>query len=98
MWISLRRLLSGKARQLGLEKSLEFQRLQKDWDEFLVLWLGKVFQKKTKPLKLKNKVLLVKCLNSVLANELQMKEGIILAGLKRAKFKEITIEKIKPIS
>lgn len=48
-------------------------------------------------MKIKDKVLLVDCLNSIWANEMQMKEKIIMERLKRS-FPKMGIERIKFIS
>lgn len=82
---------------MGLEKMIRFSELQQKWDGIISQALGGHFQKKSQPLKIKDEVLLADCLNSVWANELQMKEKIILEKIKKA-FKGITVEKIKFIS
>lgn len=73
---------------------MEFGKLQKGWNEILSEAVSPVWQKKSQPVKIKNKILFVDCLNSVWANEFQMKEGAILEKLKK-KFKGLTIEKIR---
>lgn len=97
MWARIKNILSSRAKNLGLEKSLMFRELQEKWDEILIFAIGPVFQKKSKPIRLKNQALIVDCLNSVWANELQIKEKIIL-GQIRQKFSKLPIEQIRFIS
>lgn len=97
MLTPIKKLLPQKLRSLGLEGAMNFAKLQEKWDQTLGQALGAGFQKKSRPLKIKKEVLLVDCLNSVWANELQMKEKIILEKIKKA-FKDIAVEKIKFIS
>lgn len=80
-----------------MEEAMNFANLQEKWDQTLGQALGADFQKKSRPVKIKNKILFVECLNSVWANELQMKEKIILEKIK-GKLKKISVEKIKFIS
>lgn len=97
MLIQIKKILPAKLRRLGLEKAMRFSELQKKWDRMISQALGGHFQKKSRPLKIKNEVLLVHCLNSVWANELQMKERIILEKIRKA-FRDIVVERIKFIS
>lgn len=98
MWTSLKRLLPSKIRGLGLEKEIEFFNLKKNWDNVLGDTLGRGFKEKSRPEKLKNGVLVVNCLNSVWANELQMREEIILEKIKKSLAKPALVEKIRFIS
>lgn len=98
MWTSLKKILPAKIRGLGLAKEIEFFNLRKNWDKILGEALGQQFQGKSQPLKIKNGVLLVDCLNSIWANELQMKEDLILAKVKSQPAKPVGLEKIRFIS
>jgi len=98
LWTSLKRLLPSKIRGLGLEKEIEFFNLKKNWDNVLGDTLGRGFKEKSRPEKLKNGVLVVNCLNSVWANELQMREEIILEKIKKSLAKPALVEKIRFIS
>ena len=89
MWTPLQGILSKKIRSLGLGKEMEFFNLKKDWDEILVNALGPDWSKKSKPVKLKNKCLIVDCLNSVWANELQMQETNLLKKVSQGLKSEI---------
>ena len=94
-WTSIKKILPRKINALKLEKITKLQRLNQEWDEILSSLLGQGWQKKSKPIGLKNKVLIIACRNSVWANELQLKEKILLNKI-RHQFKEI--EKIKFVS
>jgi len=95
--IQIKKILPAKLRRLGLEKAVEFEKMRHDWDGILSAAVDPAWQKKSRPLKIKNEVLLVHCLNSVWANELQMKERIILEKIRKA-FRNIVVERIKFIS
>ncbi len=97
MLISLGRILPAKIKQFGLEKEIEFKNLEKKWGEIVSDSVGNKFKSKSKPLKLKNKFLTVRCLNSIWANELQIKESLVLKILKK-KFKNLAVERIKFLS
>lgn len=97
MWTSIQRILTKKINVLGLQAAFEFARLKTQWDDLTVAALGVVFQKKSQPLMLKNQVLTVDCLNSVWANELQMKEPLILGELGK-KFRKMQISRIRFIN
>lgn len=97
MLISLGRILPAKIKQFGLEKEIEFKNLEKKWGEIVSDSVGDKFKNKSKPLKLKNKFLTARCLNSIWANEFQIKEPLVLKFLKK-KFKNLAIEKIKFLS
>ena len=94
-WIPVGKILPEKISALKLEEAMSLWGLRKDWDEILIGTLGPKWQKKTKPIKLKNKVLIIACRNSVWANELQLKEKLLLNKI-RNKVKEI--EKLKFVS
>ena len=91
------KILSSKIRQLGLEKELEFKKISDEWEKIITRALGEKFQNKSKPLRLKNKFLTVRCKNSVWANEFQMKENLVLKAVKN-RFKALALEKIKFLS
>ncbi len=65
-----------------MEKDIFLARLQTEWDDVVVESLGSGFRKRARPVKITNDVLLVDCIGSVWANELQLKEFKILAKLK----------------
>ena len=94
MWISIQKILPIKLRQLGLEKAFIFRKIQLRWNEITNQSIGPIFNKKSKPISLKKEILSVDCLNSVWANELQMRESAILKKIKK-EFKDVKIERIK---
>ena len=94
-WISIKKILPQKIAALKLENTMKLYDLSRDWDEILKKSLGDGWQKKSKPIRLKNKTLIIACQNSVWANELQLKESALLNKI-RLKIKEV--EKIKVIS
>ncbi len=94
MWASIKNILPAKLRSLGLKNALEFQELRQKWDDIIGEALNNSFLKKSQPIKIKDKILFVDCLNSVWVNELQMKEKDILEKLKK-KIGGQEIEKIK---
>lgn len=88
------KILPSKIRQFGLERELEFKKLTKEWEGIISDSLGEKFKNKSKPLKLKNKFLTVRCQNSVWANEFQIKEKLILKTIEK-KFKNLELEKMR---
>lgn len=96
-WISIKKILAQKIITLKLGDAMSLRRLRKDWDEILGNALGGEWQGETKPVKLKNKILVIICKNSVWANELRLKEKILLKEI-HSRVREIVIEKIKLVS
>jgi predicted nucleic acid-binding Zn ribbon protein len=97
MLISIQKLLPAKLRNLGLKKEFEFNSLKKNWDETIAAALGQAFKGKCQPLSLGRSILTVDCLNSIWANELQMKEMLLLKLFKK-EFGDVKIEKIRFIA
>jgi len=97
VWTSIQKILPQKRRALGLDSAFEIFNLRKKWDDILGALISPGFRQKSKPIKAINRVLLVDCLNSIWANELQMKEKIILDKIKNL-FPGIRVEKIRFIS
>ncbi len=96
-WVALRRIIPKKIQQLGLEKVWYFSLFKDRWEEIIKKSVGDKFIGKSKPIKIKNEVLIVDCLGSVWANELRLREGRILEEVQRASVK-IKIKKISFIS
>lgn len=94
MWTSLKKILPSKIRSWGMERAVKFYEIQQGWDDVLRGLLGPIWTKKSKPVKLTNEILFVDCLNSIWANELQIKEERILKAV-REKFKKSEIERIR---
>jgi predicted nucleic acid-binding Zn ribbon protein len=94
-WTSIKKILPQKIAALKLENTMKLYDLSQDWDEILKKSLGDGWQKKSKPIRLKNKTLIIACRNSVWANELQLKESTLL---NRIRYKIKEVEKIKVVS
>ena len=77
-----------------MERAVKFYEIQQGWDNILRDSLGPEWVKKSKPIKLINKILFIDCLNSVWANEMQIKEERVLKLVKE-KFKRSEIERIR---
>lgn len=97
MWTAIQKIIPRKIRQLGLGTIIYLFQLQKDWEDLTVKIAGPIFVKKSKPIQLQNKILIVDCLNSVWANEFQMKEQELLREINK-KYKNALVEKIRFIS
>jgi predicted nucleic acid-binding Zn ribbon protein len=81
MWTSIQKIIPRKIKELGLEQVMALVELQKNWDDILEPALSAVFKKKSQPVKIHQQTLFVKCLNSVWASELQIKENRVLDAL-----------------
>jgi len=97
LWTAIQKIIPRKIRQLGLGTIIYLFQLQKDWEDLTVKIDGPIFVKKSKPIQLQNKILIVDCLNSVWANEFQMKEQELLREINK-KYKNALVEKIRFIS
>lgn len=96
-WTSVAWVMPKKIKALGLEKLFQFAGLKNEWDDILEKIAGRGFKNKSKPINLKNDVLMVDCLNSVWANEFKLREARILEEIKKRKLR-IKVEKISFIS
>jgi len=96
-WTSIAWVMPKKIKTLGLEKLFQFNGLKNEWDGVLEKIAGGGFKNKSKPINLKNDVLMVDCLNSVWANELKLREARILEEIKKRKIR-IRVEKIRFVS
>lgn len=94
MLTSIGKILPLKVRQLGMEEELRFKKIKDGWNEIIKDSLGEKFENKSKPLKLKNKFLTVRCKSSVWSNEFQIKEDLVLKAVKK-KFRSLVLERIK---
>lgn len=96
-WTPVSWIIPKKIKSLGLERIWRFWGFKNDWEDILEKIAGDKFKNKSKPVNLKNEVLVVDCLNSVWANELKLRELRILEEIKKRN-KQIKIEKISFIS
>lgn len=77
-----------------MQEAMAFQKIKKSWESFLSDnfssgWLGKV-----QPIKLKGGVLHVRCADSVWANEMRLKQGLLVDRARKC-FKTIKIEQLR---
>ncbi|KKT25992.1 MAG: hypothetical protein UW11_C0022G0024 [Parcubacteria group bacterium GW2011_GWA2_43_9b] len=96
-WTSISWVIPKKIKQFGIERLFQFSDLKNEWDAILAKTAGDKFKNKSKPINLKNEVLVVDCLNSVWANELRLREIRILEEIKN-KNSQLKINKISFIS
>lgn len=97
MWIELKKILPQSIEKLGLGVFFEFSQISLRWDKIITELLGMGCVNKSKPISLKNKTLLVDCLNSVWASEFQLNQQKIIKEINQALNKDL-IEKITFIS
>lgn len=97
MWTVLNQILPTAIKKLGLGQVLEFNEVCEKWDKELGNLCGDISIGKTKPISLKDRILIVDCLNSVWACQLQLKQEAIVSCLNKA-LKKQTVEKIRFIS
>lgn len=96
-WTPVSWVIPKKIKHLGLEKLFQFTELKSEWDDILEKTANRGFRNKSKPINLKNNVLMVDCLNSVWANELKLREARILEEIKKRGMR-LKVEKINFIS
>jgi predicted nucleic acid-binding Zn ribbon protein len=97
MWTTIKKILPFNIRKLGLGQVLELNEICSGWDKMLGSLFGEKFKNKAKPISLKNKTLIVDCMNSVWAGELQLKQIKIIQHINNIFGKEL-VEKIRFIS
>ncbi|MFH0852080.1 MAG: DUF721 domain-containing protein [bacterium] len=97
MWTSLKKILPFNINKLGLGQVLELNDICLGWDKILAELFGEDFKNKSRPVSLKDKTLVVDCLNSVWASELQAKQIKIIEWMNK-KVKKDGLEKIRFIS
>jgi predicted nucleic acid-binding Zn ribbon protein len=97
MWTTIKKILPFSVRRLGLGQVLEMNEICDNWDKMLENLFGEGFKNKAKPVSLKDKTLIVDCMNSVWASELQLKQTKIIEEINK-KFSKELVEKIRFIS
>jgi len=80
---SLKNLLSRRIRQSGLAKQVGTALIIEYFQKIASQELGDQAGKRIKPLYLKNNILTVACVSSVLAQELNLKKQLLLAELQK---------------
>ena len=96
MLVSISKILPFKIKSLGLESAMKWRQFRDEWDEILKEALNPGWRGKSRPIKLMNKILVVDCLNSVLASELRLNQNKILKKIPQ--FFKKDIETIKFVS
>jgi len=94
MWTTIKKILPFNIRKLGLGQVLELNEICSGWDKMLGNLFGETFKNKAKPVSLKNKILIVDCMNSAWAGELQLKQPKIIKQIDNVFGKEL-VEKIR---
>jgi predicted nucleic acid-binding Zn ribbon protein len=97
MWTTIKKILPFNVRKLGLGQILELNEICSGWDKILENLFGEGFKNKARPVSLKDKILIVDCMNSVWAGELQLKQSKIIQQINNIFGKEL-VKKIKFIS
>ena len=97
MWTSLKKILPFNINKLGLSQVLELNDICLNWDEILSELFGEDFKNKSRPISFKDKTLVVDCLNSIWASELQTKQIKIIECVNK-KIGKGGLEKIRFIS
>ena len=97
MWTTIKKILPFNIRKLGLGQVLELNEICSGWDKMLENLFGESFKNKARPVSLKDKTLIVDCMNSVWAGELQLKQPRIIQQINNVFGKEL-VKKIRFIS
>jgi predicted nucleic acid-binding Zn ribbon protein len=97
MWTAIKKLLPFNIKKLGLGQVLELNEICDNWDKIPEEILGEPFKNKARPISLKNKILIVDCMNSSWAGELQLRQGRLIKYINNLFGKEL-VDKIKFIS
>lgn len=97
MWTTIKKLLPSSVKKLGLNQVLELNEICLRWEEMVQDLFGENFKNRAKPISLKNKILIVDCLNSTWASEFQLKQIKIINYINNIFNKEL-IEKIRFIN
>ena len=87
-------LLSKRIRQSGLASQVSTALIIKEFDDYIRENLGQAVAKKVKPLYIKDKILTVACLSSVVVQEMRFKKAEILKLINQ-KFGKDAIKEIK---
>jgi len=90
----IKNLLSRRIKQSGLSLQVSNALIIEEFQKVVQEILGKAAGKKVKPLYLKNKVLNVVCLSSVISQEINLQKQPII-GMIQAKFGEDSINGIR---
>lgn len=97
MWTAIKKIIPFNINKLGLGSIAEANEVFLSWEKTIAEAIGEKYKQKSRPVSLKNKTLIVDCLNSCWASELQLKQAEILAKIN-TRLKKSPVEKIRFIS
>jgi len=83
MLIPIKKILSQNIRQAGIGRQVLAAKAVEEFDKILSEMFGKSILKKARGLHLKNKVLTMSCLSSVLTQEIYLKQKKIIKELNK---------------
>ncbi len=94
MFIPIKNLLPKVVKNSGFSRQIEAAQVAEKFNEIIVKMFGRSVLKKARVMHLKDKVLAVKCLSSVLVQEIYLREKKIINELNK-KFGKEVVSKIK---
>lgn len=92
--LHIKHILSRTVQESGIGRQIEAAQALEKFNEIIVEMFGKNVLKRARAMHLKDKILTVKCLSSVLVQEIYFKQKNIINELNK-KFKKEVINKIK---
>jgi len=97
MWTLIKKILPFHISRIGLGGVLELNEISLNWDKTIEGLFGVEWGGKSRPISLKDRILVVDCLNSVWASEFQIKKEKIISQINQSLGKGL-VEKIRFIS
>lgn len=97
MWTAIKKIIPFNINKLGLGSMVEAGEIFLNWEKIVSDVMGEKYKSKCRPVSLKNKVLIVDCLNSCWASEFQLRQAEIIEKTNR-RMKKNSVEKIRFIS
>jgi len=94
MYFDIKSLLPKSIKRAGINKQIEATQVLEMFNKVVKDFFNDEFQRDLRPLYIKNKILTVACLSSIIAQELYFKEKDIIARINKSFGQEI-INKIK---
>lgn len=92
--LHIKHLLSRAVQKAGIGRQVEAAQVVEKFNEIITEMFGKNVLKRARAVYLKDKILTVKCLSSVLVQEIYLKQKKIIDKLNR-KFEKEVVSKIK---
>ncbi|MFA6427924.1 MAG: DUF721 domain-containing protein [Candidatus Buchananbacteria bacterium] len=90
----LKDLLQRSVNRAGISKEVEASLICEKFLEVVKETFGAAWQKNCKPLYVKNNTITVACLNNVVAQEIKLREKVLLASLEKI-LKKKSVERIR---